>query len=92
MLIKTKFMLKYSIKINFVRKTYVFRLALGLEVQEKAKACLRFYNITHKIIAAYTIVILVIATTFINANFIIFFILNNKTNKLATLYYFYITY
>jgi hypothetical protein len=46
----------------------------------------------HKIIAAYTIVILIIATMFVNANFVTFFTLNSKTDRLAILYYFYITY
>jgi hypothetical protein len=92
MLIRIKFMLKHSVKINFVRKTCVFRLALELKVQREAETCLRFYNITHKVIVAYTTVILAIATTFVNANFVIFFTLNSKTNKLAVLYYFYATY
>ncbi len=37
MLIGTKFKLKHKIKINFIKKIYVFRLVLGLEVQSKGK-------------------------------------------------------
>jgi hypothetical protein len=45
-----------------------------------------------KVIAVYIIVILAIATAFINVNFVIFFILDSKMDKLAILYYFYTTY
>ncbi len=36
-LIGTKFILEHKVKINFVKKIYIFRLALGLEVQSKTK-------------------------------------------------------
>ncbi len=31
-LIRTKFILKHKIKINFIKKTYIFKLALELKI------------------------------------------------------------
>ena len=71
-LIKTNFILKYSIKINFIYKIYVFKLALKLKTIKKTKAKQLINYILQKVIAANNIIISAIATAFINVNFFVF--------------------